>query len=182
MAEDITTKKQLKRANTLTAVGTGFTALGAIGEGISTQRSAALRAAVLQQNAAANRVAAEDARARGATTADEIRKTTRQRIAEQRAALAANGVVVDQDTALDLVTETAGIGAVDAITALNNAEQEAAQFLRQASIQEQEAKLERRSGLFGAISSVFGAGQTILTGASTIGARNRAFKVRGKSE
>ena len=48
-----------------------------------------------------------------------------QRIAMQRALLAANGVVVDQGTALDITTDTAVYGAIDALTIRNNAERAA---------------------------------------------------------
>lgn len=77
------------------------------------------------------REAAEDARERGNIEAAQQRIRTRLLLGQQTAALAGAGVTVDQDSALDLARDTAGIGELDALTIRSNAEREALGFDQQ---------------------------------------------------
>lgn len=88
-------------------------------------------AAVLRNNQIIADRQAEDARARGAVAATEKAKETKQLIGRQRVALAAGGGVIDEGSALDLTADTAGIGELDRLTILNNAEREALGFTTQ---------------------------------------------------
>lgn len=89
-------------------------------------------AAIAKQNAALERrnadiseAAALDATQRGADQAAQVKDRTRRIAASQRAGTAAGGVVTDTGSALDLLTETAGMGELDALTTMNNAQREA---------------------------------------------------------
>lgn len=168
MAEINTHQEKLESANRRTLLGAGVEALGQIGTGVAAYRSATLRSTILKQNAESKRVAAEDAIIRGRREAGEERVKTAQTIGAQRAALAANGIVVDEDTALDLITDTAGIGALDALTALKNAEKEAAKLIRAAELDIVEAKVEKGIGRAEAFGALGRAGRTILGATRTI--------------
>jgi hypothetical protein len=105
----------------LTAVSTGVAVYGGIQQRQAAKNTAEYEAQVARNNQIIQQRAAADVRARGAETVQEIRergrvrqqllgRETRGLIGIQRAALAAQGVVVDQDSALELTTDTAGIG------------------------------------------------------------------------
>ena len=79
------------------------------------------------------REAARDARDRGITDASQQRIQTRLLRERQRAAMAGANITIDQDSALDLMRETAGIGERDALTIRDNAEREALGFEQQAT-------------------------------------------------
>lgn len=85
----------------------------------------AYQANVLKANALSAQYAANDAEARGKIAAQNKNEETALLIGRQRAALAANGVQVDTGSALDITSDTAGIGALDALTIKNNADREA---------------------------------------------------------
>ena len=100
---------------------------------------------------------AQDATNRGVKEADVKRKQTKQIIASQRAALAAQGVDVNQDTALQIQEDTAGLGAEDVQTIKNNAWREAWGYKVQALDYSSQAK-------YASNTANFNSRQTILTG------------------
>lgn len=75
---------------------------------------------------------AEDVLRRGDKEANEHQKKVRQVVGSQRAALAAQGIQVDSDTALELQRETSEIGSLDAQTIKNNAWRQAFGFKQEA--------------------------------------------------
>lgn len=112
-------------------IGTAMDVAGQKQEAKAAERNAAYQAGVLMANQIAATRAAEDARLRGQQAAQRQRKGTRQLIGKQRAVLASNGVLVDTGSALDIVSETAGLGEEDALQMLFNAEREALDYERQ---------------------------------------------------
>lgn len=103
---------------------------------------AAGQAAIAQANfqrqvAENNRIVAErqaaDAILRGDALEQEKRFETQFLAGRQRAALAANGIVVDQGSALDITAGTFELGELDALTIRNNAQREAFGFKAQAT-------------------------------------------------
>lgn len=168
-------QKELDRANLLTGLSGFFGATGAIVKGISGYQSALARATVYSANAAVIRAAIPQQQRAGDQQVDAIREDTAQLLANQRAALAANGVVVDQDTALDALIQAAGVGTRDVVISIHNSRQEIAKMQNQANQQEFEAQLSKREGKGSIISGLGDAATTILGAASTISNRNRNF-------
>jgi hypothetical protein len=143
--------------------GTTFQGFGQYFESRAEAESYELRSLVTLQNAQALRAEAVDITRAGQLETDELFRQTGQLIGRQRAALAANGIVVDEDTAVNLVAQSAGFGTLDALTALENAERRAAAAVRQANVAEAEAGLDRvtarnirRGGATSAARSILG--------------------------
>lgn len=164
MTIDSRNERQLEKINARTVLGAGFEAFGQLQEGFAAADSTMLSATIFRQNKNALKIAAEDSIVRGQIEAQDIQTETAQLIGEQRAQLAANGIVLDQDTALDVVTQTRTIGATSALTALANAEREAAAFLRASEeqrvreeLEENRAGAQRRGGFGNAVRTVLGA-------------------------
>lgn len=111
----------------------------------------------LQFNAQVAGLQADDAISRGNKAAANKKRETKQIIGKQRAALAAQGIEVNSDTALLIQEDTAGLGAEDVQTIKNNAWREAFGYKVQATDYTGQAA-------FAQISSGFNARQTMLTG------------------
>ena len=180
MADKFDTKEMLDRANRKTQIGAGLKTIGSIAGTIASTKSAGVRSAIYRQNENTLRVAAEDTRIRGSQEYQELRKGTALLIGEQKAALAANGILVSGDSAIDLFGQTAGIGAMDALEALDNAEKKARGLLREAELEKTRSELEDSKGTQELLTGLAEAGSTILNSASTINKRNKKFKVKGK--
>lgn len=88
---------------------------------------------------------ARDALRRGHLEESRVRQATKQMIGTQRARLAAGGVFVGGGSAMDLQRETAALGAIDAMTARNNAFREALGYEREALTLEYESDEVRRA-------------------------------------
>lgn len=87
-----------------------------------------IEAGNLNFNARLAEIQARSAEVRGARESKEELTKTNLLIGRQRARLAAQGIEIDSGSALDIQVETAGLGAVDALTIRNNAFREAAGF------------------------------------------------------
>ena len=85
-------------------------------------------AAAAERTASINDQVAQQALDKGKLNEQQSREATAKLIGRQRAVLAANGVVVDQDSALDVTNETAGLGALDRLTIRSNASNESLQY------------------------------------------------------
>jgi hypothetical protein len=86
-----------------------------------------------ETNARLAEMQAQDTIKRGDEDAAAYKKQVKQVIGSQRAAMAAQGIELDSGSALDIQEETAGIGALDALTIKNNAWREAWGYRMQAS-------------------------------------------------
>lgn len=115
---------------------------------------------VADYNAEMQRRTADDALQRGALEAADKRQQTRQLIARQHAVQAASGFDTSQGTALDIMTETAGMGELDALKILNNAQ-------RQASGLKASADLEIYKGNAASNAGKMNAAGSALSGAAT---------------
>lgn len=94
---------------------------------------------------------------RGETNAQDIKTQGRRVIGAQRAALAAQGINVDDGTALDIQLDTAQQVARDAVTVRNNAWREAWGY-------KVEAINQTASGQFVSASAKFRSSDTLMTG------------------
>ena len=106
----------------LTAVGTVFGVAGALHSAEAQADAAEYQAAVARNNRIIAERNAEDARRRGEFEANVQRQRTQQLIGTQEAFFAGQGVLVGQDSPLDVVADTAALGELDALTIRNNAE------------------------------------------------------------
>lgn len=110
----------------------GVTALSQIGSTFS--QSQALRAQQAQRqsqlefNKAVAEFQAEEARRIAERDVEVLEKRSKQVIGAQRAAFAAQGIDVEQGSALDVQLDTAAITEVDALTIRNNAARQAFGF------------------------------------------------------
>jgi len=100
-----------------------------------------------------------DAAQRGASEAAAKRDRARRIAAQQAEGMAASGVDINSGTPLALLTETAGLGELDALTTVNNARREAWGYQTQGTLDRYQGKMAGRSG-------VLNAGGTFLGGAS----------------
>lgn len=103
-------------------------AIGAVSglmQGQQQKAEANSQASALRRNAMYMQNAADDAKARGIIESDWSRVETQQLIGTQRAAMAASGGVVDQDSNALLQQDAAQLGELDALTISNNAAREA---------------------------------------------------------
>jgi hypothetical protein len=109
---------------------------------------------VAETNAEIDNRAAADAVQRGADDAAKVRGQARRIAASQRAGTAASGVSVDTGSALDLLTETAGLGELEALTTLNNAQRQAYGYQVQGMNQTAQGRLARFQGNTQAVGSI----------------------------
>src|SRR3546814_4675107 len=91
-----------------TVLGTVVGAVGKIQEGQALKEQAAYQSAVARNNQILAERSAQDALDRGKIEEQRQRQATRQLQGRQRAVLAANGVVVDAGSALDITNDKIG--------------------------------------------------------------------------
>ena len=125
-------------------------------QGQQQSAQAASQAAALRQNAIYLGNAAADARVRGLQESDLARVQTQQLIGSQRAAGAASGGVVGQDSYGIIEQDTAQLGELDALTISNNAAREAYGYEVERSDALTTAKNLKRQASSGMLSSVLG--------------------------
>jgi hypothetical protein len=114
---------------------------------------------IANQNAAA-------ALKQGDNAAAESREKTQAMIGQQRASLAAQGGDINSGTALDIQSDTAGAGALDALTIKNNAAQQARQYQIQGNNFQADAQLQSMAGKNATAGGYTGVGTSLLGGAS----------------
>jgi hypothetical protein len=162
-----------------TALGAVTGAVGSSAEGAAVQAQSRYQAAVARNNKILSERAARDAIARGEIAETVSRSQTAQLIGAQRAQQAAQGIEVDTGSALDVITDTAGLGELDALTIRSNAEREAADFLAQGSNFEASARLAEARGQTAGTAAGIGSVGTLLTGATSVAEKWFAFKQQG---
>lgn len=141
------------------------------------------QAQTARQNAAVQAqmsgISARDAMARGLQEAEQHETTVQQLWGEQRATLAASGVMVDQGSAADIQRDTLAMGARDALTIRSNAAREAWGHQMNQSMElaggeaayqsrMQAAALSRLQGKQAAQAGALGIATSVLTGGSDI--------------
>lgn len=132
------------------------------------------QAAVGRNNAILAERAAADATLRG----EQAERRQRMQIGgvqgRQRAVLAANGVLIDDGSALDLTSDTAAIGEVDALTIRSNAQREALGFRAQGANYSADAQLaSMRANNSG---SMLGVAGTVLGGLGSVATKWYGFR------
>ena len=140
-----------------TALGGVLGAVGQVKTGKALQEQATFEAAVLKNNKLIADIASKQALEEGELAVQERQVQVGQLIGQQRASLAGRGVVVDQDSALDILIDAVRIGKLDEVAIQTNAEREAlalkmqgANFETQAQLAIKKGKAAREAGIFGA--------------------------------
>lgn len=153
------------------AVGAGVSAYGQYQAGQAAKDQASYQSAVARNNAILAERAAQDALARGELAERKQNIQTAQLLGRQKAVFAANGVDPNLGSALDLTTDTAGFGKLDALTIRANAEREALNYRTQGMNFQGEAGLADARGRSAATAGMIGAGSTALTGAGSVASK-----------
>lgn len=134
----------------LAIIGTGLQAIGAIQQGQAASDAAKFNQRVFEQNAVA-------ARQRAAAEAEDSRRRTARLLGRQRAGIGARGLAVE-GSPLELLSDTAAEGELEARRIIDAGELEARGFTQRAALARAEASSARREGIFGA----FGAASNLL--------------------
>ncbi|EHE7422016.1 hypothetical protein JZQ29_002694 [Salmonella enterica subsp. enterica serovar Corvallis] len=102
--------------------------------------------AVANQNADNAEAQAQDSINRGNAQADEVRRRNRQAAGTQAATMGATGADLSTGNALDIFSDTAQFGELDALTTINNAQREAYGFQVQGMNAQAESRAARANG------------------------------------
>lgn len=135
-------------------IGTGLSAFGKYTEGD-------LQDQMYARNADIAEYQADDAIARGELDAKRMRRRTKQVIGSSRVSMAAQGVDVNQGSAVDTQADAAYLGELDALTIKSNAAKEAWGYKTQAEDLRYKGRLAMHKGK----TDIF---NTILGGASDV--------------
>lgn len=139
------------------AVGVAMVAAAAM-SAYSQHQNSKYQSQLANYNAEVAENSAKDAVNQGNAEASQRRERARQLAGTQAATMAANGVDLGGGTATDVFADTAGMGELDALTTLNNAQRQAYGLQSQAAGQRSQASA----------ATAFGnqqAGLTLLNGA-----------------
>lgn len=151
-----------------------FQVLGGLFTAVTTIQQANTAAAVAAQNAEAQDEAARDALEQGRQESDRRRRAAAALLGQQKVAMAANGVDLSSDTALDLLDDTKFLSEEDAFAIRENNLRNAKGFAQQAANYRAEAASARSAGLFGGIS-------TLLTTGVKVGKRWAPYVAHGSA-
>lgn len=162
-----------------TLLSTAVSAVGSIQASNAAQQQAAYEERVALANEKEALIQAEDARRRGEVEVQSRRRYYSQLEGRQRAALAANGVVVDEGSALDIISDTAAMDELDTLTIRSNAEREARGFRTQGRNFRAEADLASMRGSAARRALPFEVGGTLLEGAGSVAGKWYDFKRTG---
>lgn len=162
-------------------VSTAVTMMGQQQQADAAKKSAEYTAAVNRNNAQIAEWNAQDAEARGAIAERKQALETTQLMARQRAGLAANGVVIDSGSALDITSDTAAFGRLDALTVRSNAQREALGFRTQGMNYNAEADLASYRGKAAGAAARTQMLGTALGGASQVATKWYGFNAAGSN-
>ena len=162
-----------------TVAATAISAYGSMQQGKAAKAQGRYQQQVMANNQILAQRAAKDARERGKRAEFEQNLKTRQLIGRQQAVLAGNGVLVGQDTALDITTDTAEAGKYDALTIRSNAEREALGYEAQGVNFENQGNLARMGGDATARAGNMAALGSVVGGASSVAGKWYDFNRTG---
>ncbi len=161
----------------LAASQVALTALSTYHQAKSTKQLGRYKQQTENENADFLDIQAKDAILRGDRASNDLKLKTKGLIGRQRAAMAAQGIDIGDGSALDIQEDTAGQGAMDALTIKNNAWRESFGFGMQ-------ARARRRAGSLEMLAAKNEANATLLTGGlkaveQGVGGYDRFQKAKG---
>lgn len=155
----------------LAQISTAASVVGAVTSIYGQQQMGKYQQQVANNNAIAAEYQAADAIQRGDIEADKLRTRVEGLKGQQRAALAANGVVLDEGTAANVVLDTVELGERDVLQIKNNAAREAWALRNQ-------AQDFRNQGLLARSESNFNSASTLLTTVGSVADKWYQYKTR----
>lgn len=154
---------------TISVIGTGIQAFGALRQSQASSSEANYRAGIANNNAIIANQNAEIVLQRGEADVADQKRETRQRIGLQRAQLAAAGFDVSEGSSIDILGDTAALGEldvlridVDAKNRADNFRSQSANFQAESDLGRFSAKNKKKAGRIDAASS-------LISGAATAG-------------
>lgn len=132
--------------------------IGDLFQGSARQQQYDFASSMYDANAGIARLQSQDALERGRLLEQRHRIDTRRLIGDQRAYMAAQGIDVNRDSALDVQADTAAMGELDALTIRNNAVREAWGY------EVQGMNYANQSQLYGAAGDTAMAGSILTSG------------------
>lgn len=151
--------------------GTVLSTVGGLQQAGAEASAANYRAQVARNNAVIAERKAVDAIERGELSETQQRIKTSQLIGAQRASAAARGVEVDVGSVVDITTDTAAIGELDALTIRSNAEREALGFRTEGLAFESQAGFATAEARGFRAAAPIGALGTLASGAGLVSAK-----------
>lgn len=148
-------------------VGAGVSTYSAVKSG-ETQKDAA------EYNAEMERRKAQDALQRGSIEASAKKDRARKIASTQAEGIAMSGVSASSGTALALLTETAGLGELDALRSVNNAQREAWGLKAQSVLDEFQGNAAQRAGYLNGAGTFLSSASNTYYGASSSGLFKKA--------
>lgn len=160
----------------LTVAAAGVTAYGQYQQGQAAKQAGEYQAAVAEQNARTSENLAKDAEQRGQIAEQNQRRQTAALMGRQQAVLAAKGIDLANGTPLDILSQSAEYGELDALTIRHNASLEALQLRAQAGNQRAQGQLSLLEGNNAATAGTLSAGGTLLSGGAKAGGYWQQYK------
>ena len=140
----------------------GSAVLGGGIQAFGQMRAGQYQRGIAYANAKIGDAQATDALRRGTLAAGRVRTRTAQTIGDQRAAFGAQGIAMDSGSALDLQTDAAKFGELDALTVLDNARMESWGLQTQAHNLRFQGDVAAKTGRQQALGTLIGTGSNIL--------------------
>lgn len=137
-------------------IALAVSATAAAVSGYSAYQSGQSQKKAAEYNADMAEISARDTLQRGADAGAERRMQARRVAAQQTERMSAMGVSTTSGTPLDILTETAGYGELDALTASNNAQREAWGIRGGAKLERYQGKMAARGGKLTAAGTFLG--------------------------
>lgn len=166
MSFDASTLQAFAMASSAAGAITG--ASGALTTGKANAEAAQYQAAVARNNQIVAEQNAQYAVQAGRRQEETQRQKTAQTIGMQRAAMAHNGIDIGSGSALNLQSDAAMVGELDALTIRNNALRQAINFSNQgaayganAGLLDKQASNAKKAGNMGAFSSIVGGAASV---------------------
>lgn len=149
-------------------LGAGMSVYGQMQQGQAAKAQASYQAQVTERNKQMLEYQAEDRAEQGRLQEEQHRQKVRQLMGTQRAGLSASGVTLDDGSAVDLMTDTATIGEMDAQTIRQNTAKDIWAIRNQQQGLDAESSLLMSRGKAAAQSGTVGAFGSLLGGAGRV--------------
>lgn len=168
-------------ANSLgwSAASTGLNAVGDVLSGIGASQQGSYQAAVARNNAIISGQNADADLLAGQLAESQSKLRTGLLAGEQRAAQGANGIDVNVGSPTDVINSTRTIGAMDAALIHYNASRAAFGEQQTAANFTAQSELDKKASSNALLAGLFKGGLSVLSGASSLGAKYANYKLSG---